>query len=249
MVDTIFSHRSIRKYLDKPVEEGVLNQILMAGIRASNTGNMQMYSMIVSTDLDLKEKLWEVHFKQKMVLQAPVHITFCVDVNRFHHWCKASGTSIPYDNFLWFVNGAIDAVLASQNVCIEAENNGLGICYLGTTVYNADRIIEILDIPKGVIPVTSIVIGYPDENPTLTDRLPLEAVIHREKYNDYSKMSIHEFFNEKDNSEFSRKLVLENGVKNFASVFTEKRYKKDDNIFFSKKYFEILKKQGFFNHD
>ncbi len=77
---------------------------------------------------------------------------------------------------------AIDALLVAQNVCVAAEDAGLGICYLGTTTYMAGKIIEILDLPQGVVPVTTVTLGYPDEWPDLTDRLPLEAVVHREKY-------------------------------------------------------------------
>lgn len=72
-----------------------------------------------------------------------------------------AGADPQYDNFVWFVNGAIDAILASQNVCLEAESEGLGICYLGTTTYNADRIAEVLALPEGVIPVTTVTMATP----------------------------------------------------------------------------------------
>lgn len=248
MINTIFSHRSIRKFKSKEIEETTLLKIINAGIRASNTGNMQVYSIIVTKDDSIREQLWEkVHFKQNMVLQAPVHVTFCVDVNRFHKWCLENNTEIAYDNFLWFMNGTIDTVLASQNITLEAENNGLGVCYLGTTTYNTDKMIEILEIPNGVVPVTSIVIGYPDETPELTDRLPYEGVVHMDKYSDYSSDDIISIHKEKESLPFYKQLVLENNVPNLASVFTEKRYKKQDNITFSKSYINTLKKQGLFN--
>lgn len=99
---------------------------------------------------------------------------------------QTAGATPQYDNFVWFVNGVIDTILVSENVCLAAESEGLGICYLGTTTYTADRIIEVLDLPQGVIPVTTVTMGYPDQMPPLTDRLPLEGVIHREKYKDYT---------------------------------------------------------------
>ncbi len=245
----ILKHRSIRKYQTKPIDDFLLKKILEAGIRASNTGNMQVYSIVVTRDSTLREKLWEAHFKQEMVRQAPVHITFCADINRFNKWCLVNNTNPGYDNFLWFLNGAIDTILASQNICVEAERNGLGICYLGTAAYNADKLIEILNLPKGVIPVTAIVLGYPDENPQLTDRLPFEAVIHNETYRDYSTELIKELYAEKENSELAKRLIVENQVANFAEVFTQKRYKATDNQFFSRKYLEILNRQGFMNNE
>ncbi len=82
--------------------------------------------------------------------------------------------------FWLFFTGATDALLAAQNICIAAESKGIGICYLGTTVYTAAKVNEILELPKGVVPVVTVVMGYPDEQPALTDRLPLEAVVHKE---------------------------------------------------------------------
>ena len=248
MKNPIFNHRSIRKFKSKEIDNTTLQKIISAGIRASNTGNMQVYSIIVTQDPIIREQLWEqVHFKQNMVKQAPAHVTFCVDVNRFHKWCEISNTEIAYDNFLWFINGSIDAVLASQNTTLEAENQGLGVCYLGTVAYNPDRMIQILNLPKGVIPITAIVIGYPDEEPELTDRLPYEAVVHMEKYTDYSPGKIKELHKEKEESEFYKNIVTDNNVQNLASVFTEKRYRKQDNIHMSNALLAVLKNQGFFN--
>lgn len=246
-MDTIFKHRSIRKYKTKPISEEILNKVLLAGTRASNTGNMQVYSMVVTQNAELRNQLCETHFNQPMVKQAPVHITFCADINRFNKWCQQRNAEPGYDNFLWLYNATIDAVLASQNVCLEAEKHGLGICYLGTTTYMAEKIINILNLPKGVVPVTSIVLGYPDETPELTDRLPLEGVVHYEKYSDYSDEDIEKIFEEKESLEFTRQLIQENKTENLAQIFTNKRYKKPDNIHFSKEFLKILEKQGFMN--
>src|SRR4030043_686599 len=184
MLETIFNHRSIRKYKSEPIGARIMNRILEAGTRASTTGNMQVYSMIVTKDEQIKKRLWEAHFKQNMVLQAPVHITFCADFNRFNKWCLQRSAHPGYDNFLSFFTAAIDALLVSQNVALAAEAYGLGICYLGTVTYMAEKIVEILELPRAVVPVAAIGVGYPDEMPELTDRLPLKGVVHNEKYSD-----------------------------------------------------------------
>lgn len=247
MIKTIFEHRSVRSYKPDPVDEALLQRILEAGTRASNTGNMQIYSIIVTTDPQIREQLSPCHFGQPMVTQAPIVLTFCVDVRRFSLWCRLRGADPQYDNFVWFVNGVIDTILASQNVCLEAESEGLGICYLGTTTYNADRIAEVLALPEGVIPVTTVTMGYPDKLPPPTDRLPLEGVIHRERYHDYTPEAIDAIWADKEASEETAGLLQANDLPNLARIFTERRYKGEDNRLFSRKYFEMLKKQGFFN--
>jgi len=241
----IAHHRSIRKYRPEPVPDDVLRQILEAGASASNTGNMQVYSMVVTKDEDLRKQLWEVHFRQNMVLQAPVHITFCADVNRFSQWCRARKAEPAYENLLWFCNAAIDATLASQNVTLAAESFGLGICYLGTAVYNAGRIIDILQLPKGVIPVAALVMGYPDEQPPLTGRLPLEAVVHNETYREFSDEEINSLYAGLEATELTRQLLEINQKETLAQVFTDNRYTKKDNEAVSASYLEVMKRQGF----
>jgi nitroreductase len=241
----ITHHRSIRKYKSEPVPDDTLRQILEAGIAASNTGNMQVYSMIVTSDEDLRKQLWEAHFRQNMVLQAPVHITFCADVNRFSKWCRARDAEPAYENLLWFCNAAIDASLASQNVALAAESFGLGVCYLGTAIYNAGRIIEILKLPKGVVPITALVVGYPDEQPPLTGRLPLEAVVHNETYSDYTDADIDRLYAALEATEQTRQLLETNQKETLAQVFTDKRYTKKDNEAVSAAYLEVMKWQGF----
>lgn len=246
MLKEISEHRSIRKYTDKPIPKEVMDNVLNAAIRASNTGNMQVYSIIVTTDEKIKEELAPTHFNQPMVKNAPAILTFCADFNRFNKWCRQRVAEPGYDNFLSFLTGAIDAIIAAQNACIEAEHHGLGICYLGTAIYNADKIIDILNLPKGVVPITAVTMGYPAETPELTDRLPVEAVVHYEKYNDFTAEDIDEIYAEKENREDSKQFVKENDKETLAQVFTDVRYSKANNEHFSSVLLEVLKKQGFF---
>lgn len=248
MVETALNHRTIRNYKSDPVDEDILRVILTAGTRASTTGNMQVYSIVVTSDPSLKEKLWEVHFRQNMVKQAPLVLTFCADFNRFNTWCRMRKADPGYDNFLSFMTAAIDALLAAQNCALAAEEYGLGICYLGTTLYNAEKIVEILELPKAVVPVTTLVMGYPAENPGLTDRLPVQAVLHREKYRNYSERDIDSLYAEKESLELTAKLLEENQLETLAQVFTEKRYTRKDNVAFSQKILEVIERQGFMNN-
>jgi len=249
MLDILLNHKSIRNYKNDEISDEILNKILESAIRGSNTGNMQVYSIIVTKDAETKQQLLPSHFNQKMVVDAPVVLTFCADINRFNKWCKLRNVEPGYDNFLWLYNATIDAVIAAQNACVAAEAHGLGICYLGTTTYMAEKIIDTLKLPKGVVPVTTVVVGYPADEPGLTDRLPMEAVVHQDVYKDYSEENIEKLHFEKENLDFTKKLVEENKTENLAQIFTEKRYKKSDNLHFSKEFLKVLEKQGFMNNE
>ena len=236
----------MRKFKDTPVPAEVLDEILLAGTRASNTGNMQVYSMVVTTDREILAALAPCHFNQP-ASQAPVQITVCADINRFNKWCEQRGAKPEYGNFLWFVSATIDAMLASQNVALEAEAHGLGICYLGTAIYNARKISGILGLPKGVVPVTTLVMGYPSEETPLNTRLPLEGVVHRETYHDYAPADIDRIWAAREAEELTAELIRENGLPNLARIFTDRRYTGKDNVAISQAYFEFIKEQGFFN--
>lgn len=245
VLDTLLQHRSIRKYKDTPIEKDILHSILEAGNRASTIGNMQVYSIIVTQDKAIKEALSPCHFNQAMVNEAPALLTFVVDLNRFHKWCKLNNAEKSYDNFMWFVNGCIDALLAAQNICIAAEAHGLGICYLGTTLYTAEKIANILKLPKGVVPITSICMGYANEDVPLTDRLPLEGIVHYDTYKDYTDEDIRNIYRERENSKETKDLLEINNLPNLARVFTEKRYTKTDNVKFSNDFLSLLNKFEF----
>lgn len=245
MNDTFFTRRTVRKYKDDEIESGLLERILTAGTRASTTGNMQLYSIIVTRDAAMKSLLSPAHFNQPMVTAAPVVLTFCADFHRFNLWCRQREAEPGYDNFLSFMTAAIDAMLVAQTVCNAAEEEGLGICYLGTTTYNADKIIEILGLPAGVVPVATVTAGWPALVPDQPDRLPLEAVVHQERYRDFSPAMIDDIYRGKEARADSQQFIAENGKKSLAQVFTDVRYKKADNEYFSAKYLEVIRKQGF----
>jgi nitroreductase len=247
MNSTYFTRRTIRKYESREVEENLLARILTAGRRASTTGNMQVYSVIVTRDDDMKKRLAPAHFNQPMVTEAPVVLTFCADFNRFNLWCRQRDAEPGYDNFLSFMTAAIDALIVAQTVCSAAEEEGLGICYLGTATYNADKIIEVLDLPTGVVPVATVTIGWPSVIPDQPDRLPLEAVVHHARYRDFTTQMIDDLYREKEARADSLQFIVENGKKTLAQVFTDVSYNKADNEFFSAKYLEVIRKQGFMN--
>lgn len=196
--DVIHNHRSIRKYKPDPVPDELLEKALNAGLRASSSGNMQTYSIIVTRDRALRERLYDPHMEQDMVLDAPVLLTFCADFRRMRHWLRLNNAPDNFDNFMSFMIGTIDATLASQNVALAAEALGLGICYMGSTLANCDQIGRALELPPGVFPVVGYSLGWPDEDPRPRDRLPLSGLVHYETYCDYCDADIEEIYRERN---------------------------------------------------
>lgn len=245
MIESVKNRRSIRKYKQQDIAPDLLNDLLATASRVSTIGNMQVYSVIVTKDAEMKAKLAPAHFNQPMVKGAPVVLTICADFNRFSKWCEFRNAQPGYANFLSFMNAATDALIFTQNFCTLAEEAGLGICYLGTVIYNPQQIIETLKLPKLVFPVATITLGYPDESPELVDRLPLEAIVHEESYVDYTRETIDKLYAYKESLPENAKFIAENNKETLAQVFTDVRYTRKDNEYMSENFFKTLKQQGF----
>lgn len=239
------NRRSIRQYAEKDIPESLLDELLELAARASNTGNMQLYSVIVTRDRANKEKLAPAHFNQKMVTAAPVVLTFCADTNRFVKWADQRKAKAGFDNFQTFIAAMIDTVIFTQAFCTAAEEKGLGLCYLGTATYNADKIIEALSLPKRVVPITVVTVGWPAEEPVQPERLPLEAIVHHESYADYTPAMIDALYKEKEALPVNLQFIKENNKETLAQVFTDIRYTKENNDYFSEAFLKVLDKQGF----
>lgn len=223
----------------------MLNDLLETAFRASTVGNMQVYSVVVTRDAGRKARLAPAHFNQPMVQDAPVVLTFCIDLRRFSKWCEQRKARPGYNNLEWFVTGAVDTLIAAQTFCVAAEERGLGICYLGTTTYNPHQIVEVLELPELVFPLTTVTVGWPDETPAQTDRLPLEAIVHEEVYHDYTPSDIDRLYAYKESLAENRKYVEENGKETLAQVFTDVRYTKEDAEAMSERLREAIRRQGF----
>jgi len=246
MFEKMKERRTIRQYSDKEVPDTLLNELLEVAAKASNTGNMQLYSVVATRDKSQKEKMAPAHFNQSMVFGAPVLLTFCADANRFVKWASFRDADAGFDNFQTFMAAVIDAMLLAQTFCVAAEEVGLGICYLGTTTYNATPIIEALALPRLVVPITTITVGYPAEPlPAQNERLPLAAILHQERYSDYTQEAIDALYKDKEELEANRLFVAENGKATLAQVFTDVRYTRKNNTFFSEQFLKVLQSQGF----
>ena len=244
-MQTINTRRSIRRYQDKDVDNTLLTRLIKEAERTQTMGNLQLYSVVVTRSEELKAKLAPAHFNQPMVTGAPVVLTFCADYRRTTLWAEQRQAIPGYDNPLSFVNAMTDALLFCQTFCNLAEEEGLGCCFLGTTVYQPQSIIDTLQLPELVFPVATITLGWPDENPPLSDRLPVSTIIHEETFHDYSAADIDKAYAYKEQLDENKEFVKINNKQTLAQVFTDCRYTKADCEAMSETLLEALRKQKF----
>ena len=230
--DYWMNRRTIRRYTSRTIPPELLNELLLKASHAPTTGNMQLYSVVISTSEEDKAALAPTHFNQPQVKNAAAVLTFCADFNRFSKWCECRQAEPCYDNLQSFVAAAIDTIAFAQQFNTLAEDAGLGCCWLGTTTYNAPQIAEILQLPTLVVPVITLTVGYPDEDGTDVGRLPFDADIDR-------------LYAEKEGRPDSEAFVKENGKQTLAQVFTDVRYPRKNNELFSDIFRSFLQKAKF----
>jgi len=204
MSDTHFSsllkaHRSIRQFEDRAVDSELIDRILEESLQgSSSSGNLNMVSVIKTLDTVRKAHLYELHFEQPMVLKAPLVLTFCADTYRTRQWLVQRGARLNFGNLLSYHVASFDAIILSQTVALALESYGMGICYMGTTLHSMQEISDFLECPDHCVPVTSIVVGWPAEQPSQRDRLPGKAWIHNERYQKPSADDIDHLYKDRE---------------------------------------------------
>lgn len=242
---SIQNRTTIRKYSDREVTEELLNRLIEEAERTPTMGNLQLYSVVITRSIEGKKALAPAHFNQPMVTEAPVVLTICADYRRTSIWAENRKATPGYDNILSFMNASTDALLFTQTFCNLAEEEGLGTCFLGTTVYMPKAIIDTLKLPKLVMPIATITLGWPAEQPAKSDRLPLRAIVHKEQFSDYTPEKIDDFYKEKESLEENKEFVKINNKETLAQVITDIRYTKKDCEAMSIGFMDALKQQGF----
>ena len=239
------NRHTIRRYTSKDVSDELLNRLFTLAARTQTMGNLQLYSVVVTRSAEQKARLAPAHFNQPMVTEAPVVLTVCADFRRTTQWARCRKASPGYDNLLSYQNAATDALLFTQTLCCLMDEEGLGYCFLGTTVYQPQQIINVLQLPALVMPVATLTVGWPAEEPPLTDRLPVESFVHQETYHDYTPEDIDRYYTPKEQLAENQHFCELNHKETLAQVFTDIRYTKADNETMSQTLIDTLRRQGF----
>lgn len=241
-----FSNRvTVRNYSGKTISDDMITDIIQRAMHAPTCGNMQLYSVIITRDKDMKEKLAKQHFNQPASTGCDIILTICADFNRFSRWCEISDAKPCYANFHSFMMAATDAIILAQQITTIAEMEGLGTCYLGTVNYNAKEISELLELPDLVVPVASLSLGYPAGEATQPERLSAKAFIHHERYRKDSDEDIAMLYKGIDENPENKFFVKENNKKSLAQVFTDIRYPESTNLEVSKTYSDLLREKKY----
>lgn len=226
VVQLIKSHRSIRKYKDDPIPDDVLTDILIAAQCAPTSNHFQAYSIIVVRDPEARKRISELCKGQLSIETCPVFLVFCIDYYRLHLACEKNSVPFDIDQIDHLVVGSVDTTLAVNNAYLTAKSYGLGGVMIGAVRKNAEQLSQLLRLPRYVIPLVGIALGYPDENPQQKPRLPLEGVAHNEFYrieNTLSALENYEMITEEYYTQRTNGERTEGWSKNISDYFTKQK--------------------------
>lgn len=181
-IEQIQRHATVRSYRPDPVSREMIEAIVLAGQRASTSSNLQMTSVVAVTEAATRQTLADLCGHQGHIAQAPLFLAWCADLARLERACELRGYSQITDYVENFLVAAVDASIASQNAALAAESLGLGICYIGAIRNRPQEVIDLLGLPRLVFPVAGMTVGWPAGEQKQRPRLPLEAVLHWERY-------------------------------------------------------------------
>lgn len=184
VIDLLTSHRSIRKFTDQPLPEGLLETLIIAGQGASTSNHVQACSVIRVTNAANRSTLAELAGGQAYIEQAAEFLVFCADMKRNTEAAERTGIEPIRGMTEQLLVATIDVALLAQNVAVAAESEGLGLCYIGGIRNNPEQISELLKLPKHVYPVFGMCIGYPQQNPEVKPRLPVNTILKQDFYDD-----------------------------------------------------------------
>ena len=184
VMQSLQSHRSIRKFTDEPVDDRIIAEIVRCGQAAATSSNLQATTVVRVRKTETRRKIAKVAGNQEYVSTAGAFLVFCADLNRPRRACEMQGGDFAAGMTEHFIIATVDVALFAQNCAIAAESSGLGICYIGGIRNDPEIVSALLELPDQVYPVFGFCLGYPALDPEVKPRLPLSVVLKEERYYD-----------------------------------------------------------------
>lgn len=192
VIDLMKSHSSVRRFKEEDIKEEDLQAILTAGQMASSWKNFQSYSIILVRSQEKKEALYQF-VPQEAIRQCSVFLLFVGDLNRAEKGVRLHTDQFHPEGPDNLLITSVDAALAGQNTLLAAESLGYGRVIIGLVRYEAAEVAKLFNLPDYTYPVFGMALGVPNQNHPVKPRLPLEAVVFEESYQEQTPEVIEAF--------------------------------------------------------
>lgn len=178
------AHRSVRQYTGEPIKPALLDEILRSGQAAASSSFIQAYSVIRVTAPESRRIIAAAAGGQAWIERAAEFLVFCADLRRLDAACRHARLGALEGYTEHALAAVVDVALFAQNVLLAAESAGLGGVMIGGIRNDPGVVVERLALPDLVVPVFGMCLGWPAAAPEIKPRLPLELVLHQDRYRD-----------------------------------------------------------------
>ena len=182
--DLLRSHRSIRAFVDRPLPDQTVADLVRSAQSAATSSNLQATTVIRVRDPEVRAAIAAVAGGQQHIETAGAFLVWCADLARTRKACELAGGSMTSGMTEQFIIATVDVALAAQNAVVAAEAQGLGICYIGAIRNDPQTVADLLQLPDDVYPVFGLCVGEPAQDPEVKPRLPVEVVLKEDVYAD-----------------------------------------------------------------
>lgn len=177
----IKKHSSVRRYKEVDISEKEVMEMIQVAQHASSSHFVQAYSIILVSNPELKVNLSKLS-GNKHIATCSTFLLFCADLERLNIACNMYGREIESQSAENLLVATIDTALIAQNFSLVAESRGYGICFIGGVRNEPLLVSSLLQLPKRVFPMFGMTVGVPDESNEVKPRLPVEAIVHKNVY-------------------------------------------------------------------
>lgn len=178
------SRGSCRAFRDQPVPDRILDVLCATALSSPTKSDLQQRDIVLLRSSEARRQLAALVSGQKWVTEAPMLAVFCGNNRRQRLLHREKGIPFANDHFDALFNAIGDAAIALGAFVTAAEALGLGCCPISAVRNQAGAVSELLGLPDHVFPFAGLAIGYPENTPTISKRLPLQITCHTNRYSE-----------------------------------------------------------------
>jgi len=235
VIRQLYARKSTRAFLDKPIPLEAKEAILQAAVMAPTAGNQQLYTILDITDQEIKDQLVKSCDNQPFIASAPMVLIFCADCRKWYEAFRAAGCQPRKPGVGDLLLAVSDTNIAAQNAVVAAESMGIGSCYIGDVMENAEVHQKMLGLPQYVFPAAMLVFGYPTQQQkerTKPQRVEMKHVVHENAYREMDAAELEEMFRYK---------AGQRTYQEWMQAFCDRKYNSDFSREISRSVGEYLK--------
>lgn len=200
ILQSLHMRKSVRVFTDEDISKEDRESILAAALQAPSAGCQLLYTILNITDQNKKEILAELCDHQAFVAKAKMVLVFCADCRKWLSFYREAGLKPRKPGAGDLLLAVEDAVIAAQNAVTAAESLGIGSCYIGDVMENAEEMKVLLKLPQYVYPACMLVFGHPTEQQKQRkkpERFGISELVYENTYQDKSSQEIRKMFSER----------------------------------------------------